>query len=244
MPQQNALGALQFVVADVIGERAERFEHLPRDGFRPDVFLAHPRMLVGKGVEGGIDELPVRLRVFELLQFLHPLVVFDPFHLHLGHLLVLHLVELFAQDDVRVFEDGFHERQQDERVIRRLRIHQRNRLEQIQRQRLVHREILLQLDVHAKLALLPRRSSRRERLASLFRDSLGRFRRSASSRRLLRGLMNSTIFRSSSERNNCQRAFDVRLLLPRRFVTARNELLHRAAAVALFGSAHSATSRA
>ena len=56
---------------------------------------------VGKGVERGIDEFAVRLRIFELFQFFHPLVVFDAFHFHLGHLLVLHLVELFAQDDVR-----------------------------------------------------------------------------------------------------------------------------------------------
>ena len=61
------------------------------------------------------------------------------------------LVELLAQDDVRVFEDGLHEREQDERVIGRLRVHQRDRVEQIQRQRLVHREIVLQLDVDAQL---------------------------------------------------------------------------------------------
>ena len=77
VPQQDAFGALQFVVADVIGEGAERLEHLARDGLGPDVLLADPRMLVGKGVEGGVDELAVRLRVFELLQLLHPLVVFD-----------------------------------------------------------------------------------------------------------------------------------------------------------------------
>ena len=91
--------------------------------FGLDVFLAHPRMPRGEGVERGIDELAVRLGVFEFLQFLHPLVVFDAFHFHLGHLLVLHLVELLAQDDVRVFENGFDEREQHERVIRRLRVH-------------------------------------------------------------------------------------------------------------------------
>ena len=127
---------------------------------------AHPRMLVGEGVERGIDELAVRLRVFELLQFLHALVVFDAFHLHLGHLLVLHLVELLAQDDVRVFEDGLDEREQDERVIRRLRVHQRNRVEQIERQRLIHREIVLQLDVHAKFCS-PSAASRQSAASAL-----------------------------------------------------------------------------
>ena len=42
MAQQHALGALQFVVADVIGEGTERLEHLARDGFGPDIFLARP----------------------------------------------------------------------------------------------------------------------------------------------------------------------------------------------------------
>jgi hypothetical protein len=83
-------------------------------------------------IKRGIDKLAVRLGVFELLQFFHPLFVFDAFHLHLGHLLILHLVELFAQDDVRVFEDGLDEREQNERVFRRLRVHERNRFEQIQ----------------------------------------------------------------------------------------------------------------
>ena len=44
MAQQNPFGPLQFVVADIIGKRTERLEHLPRDGLGPDVFLAHPRM--------------------------------------------------------------------------------------------------------------------------------------------------------------------------------------------------------
>ena len=113
MAQQQALGALQFVILDVIRKRAELLEHLARDRFRPDVFLAHPRMPVGKRVEGGIDEFAFRLGIFELLQFLHALVVFDALHLHLRHLLVFHLVELFAQDDIRVFEDGLHQREQD-----------------------------------------------------------------------------------------------------------------------------------
>jgi len=62
---------------------------------------------------------------------LHAPVVLDAVHLHLGHFPVLHLVELPAQDDVGVFEDGLDEREQDKRVVRRLRINERNGLEQI-----------------------------------------------------------------------------------------------------------------
>ena len=77
VPQQHALGALQFVVADVIGERAELLEHLAGDGLGPDVLLAHPRVLVGEGVEGRSRRTRgCGFGIFELLQLLHPLVVF------------------------------------------------------------------------------------------------------------------------------------------------------------------------
>ena len=152
--QQNALGALQFVVADVIGEGAERLEHLARDGLGIDVFLAHPRVAVGEGVEGGIDEFAVGLGIFQVLQFFDALFVGDAFHLHLGHLAVFQAVELFAQDDVRVLDDGFHHGQQNEGVIRLLGIHEGNGLQQIERERLIHGEILLQLHIHAQVGAI------------------------------------------------------------------------------------------
>ena len=111
MPQQQALGALEFVDLDVIGERAELLEHLPRDGLGPDVFLTHPRVTLRERVERGVDELAVRLGVFQLFQFLHALVVLHAVLLHLGDGLRFELVELPAQDQVRVFEDGLHQRQ-------------------------------------------------------------------------------------------------------------------------------------
>ena len=60
---------------------------------------------------------------------------------------VLDAVELPAQDDLRVLEDRLDQRQQVERVVGRLRVEQRDRLEQVERQRLVHREVVLQIDV-------------------------------------------------------------------------------------------------
>ena len=137
-------------------------------------FLAHPGMLRGEFVEGGINKFAIRFGVFELFELLHALVILDAFHFHLGHLAVLHLIELFAEDDVRIFEDRFNEGEQHERVIRSVGIHQRNRVQQIQGQHLIHGKIFLQIDVHSQ--------------GTLPSSVLG---------------MNSTILRSISERNNC-----------------------------------------
>ncbi len=103
--QQDALGALQFVVANVIGEGAERLKHLTRDGLGTDVFLAHPRMPVGEGVEGGINKFAVGFGIFQLFQLFHALIVFQPLHLHLRHFLRFNFVQLLAQDDVGIVHD-------------------------------------------------------------------------------------------------------------------------------------------
>ena len=84
VPQQQPLGALQFVVEHVLGERPEVLEHLARDRLRADVLLADPRVPVGEGVEGVVDEVAERLRVLELLELLHALVVLDAVGLHLA----------------------------------------------------------------------------------------------------------------------------------------------------------------
>ena len=126
-----------------------------------------------------------------------------------------------------IFENGLDQGEQHERVIRRLRIHERNRFEQIQRQHLIHREIILQLDVHAQLAS---------------RAALGRIpghpaRVVSPPAVALRGLMNSTILRSSSERNNCQARCVCAFFGLGRFVAIADELLHRGATVA-FAAQH------
>ena len=200
--QQHALGALEFVEFDVVGERAELLEHFARDRFGADILLSHPRMPVGERVEGGVDEIAVRLRVFELLQFLHALVVFHPLHLHLGDGLAFHAVELLAQDGVRVFQDRLHERQHDHRVIRRLRVDERQRVVDVERERLVHRKIVLQLHVHPQLRPL-----------GGLGDELDNF-----------------ALHERFEELPC--AFDVRLFGLGRFVAARHQLPHRLAPVA------------
>ena len=211
MPQQEAFGALQVVVADVIRERAERFEHLAGNRFWPDVLLAHPRMFVGKGVEGRVNELAVRLGILKLFQLLDALVEFDAGHFHLRHFLALKFVQLFAQDEVRVFQNRFNQAQQHQRIIRGLRIDERDGFQQVQRERLVHRKILLQLDIDPQLAAV---------VSWLL---------IAGSRLLaLDNFDNSTLNQRAKQ---LPRPFHVRLLCLRRIVAIANQPLHRPAAI-------------
>jgi hypothetical protein len=95
VPEEETFGALQFVIADVIGEGTERLEHFAGDGFGVDVFLADPGMAVGEGVEGGIDELGVGFGMFEFFEFLHAFLVFDALEPSSRRALGFQFVELF-----------------------------------------------------------------------------------------------------------------------------------------------------
>ena len=148
MAQQQPLDALELVGLDVIGERVVLLKHLPSDGLRADVLLAHPGVILGEGVEGGIHEFPTGLRILQLLQLLHSLVVFHALSLEFSDLLALQAVELPTQDHVRILEDGFDQREDIQGVVGRFRIDQPQRVEQVQRQRLIHREVFRQLDIH------------------------------------------------------------------------------------------------
>jgi len=108
-------------------------------------------VFVGKGVESGIDKIAVGLGVFQFFELFHALLIIETGHLHLRHLPALDFVELLAQDDLRVLEDGFDECQQHQGVVRRLGVEQGQGLEQVKRKRLIHREIVLQLDVHPQI---------------------------------------------------------------------------------------------
>ncbi len=89
--------------------------------------------------------------MLQLLELLHSLVVFHPGHFQLGHFLAFELVQLLAQDHIRILQDGFHQREQHKRILRRFRVNQRDRFEQVQREHLIHREIVLQLHVYPQI---------------------------------------------------------------------------------------------
>ena len=60
--QQQALAALEAVAAHVVVEAAVALDHLARDRLRPDVLGLDPGMVLGEEVEGGVEELARRLR--------------------------------------------------------------------------------------------------------------------------------------------------------------------------------------
>ena len=86
--------------------------------------------------------------MLELLELRHALLVVHARRLHLGHRRVLQLRELTAQDGVGVLEDALDEREQIERVGLAVGVEDRDRLDEVERQRLVHREVVLEVDVH------------------------------------------------------------------------------------------------
>ncbi len=158
-------------------------------------------MTFRKRVEGAVNELAVRLGVLHFFEFLHALVVFDAVGLHLGDLLCFEPVELAAEDEVRIFGDRFGEGEEHQRIVGRGGVHEREGIVQIERKRLVHREILLQPDVEAEM------------------DPV----------RVARGEFDDLAFDQGAE--ELPRALEVRLLVFRRFVRAADKRLHGAAAV-------------
>ena len=109
-------------------------------------------MSVGEGVESRVDELGLGLGVLQFLEFRHALVVVQPVRFHFRHRLPPELVELTVQDGARVLEDALDQREEVQGVGVRGRVEQWDRLVQVERQRLVHGEVCLELDVdpHAR----------------------------------------------------------------------------------------------
>ena len=152
MPEQQPLRALQAVFAHILGKRQVALIHLARDRLRPDVLLPDPRMRRRESVERLVEKLALRLRVLDLLQFRHALIVADARRLQLVDFFALQLVHLPAEDLVGVLDNGLAQRQHLERIIRRRPVEQRQRVDQVERECLMQREVVLQLHVHLQLA--------------------------------------------------------------------------------------------
>jgi len=109
--EENAFDAVEVVVFDVVSEAAEVFEHFAGDAFGADVFRADPWVEIGERVESAVDEIAAGFGVFEVFESGETLFEGDPVGFHLLHGLGFGLGELAAEDDVRVFGDGFAERE-------------------------------------------------------------------------------------------------------------------------------------
>ena len=133
-------------MGDELGERAALLEHVPDDRLRGQVGVAHPRMRLAVDRERLLQRLGERPGVGDLLQQLHALLVLDALELHLRDRLAALLVGLRHEDGEGVVEDRLDHRDDVERVLLGLRVQQLQRDEREGRQRLVEREVLLQLD--------------------------------------------------------------------------------------------------
>ena len=160
--QQQALDALQAVEAHVVVEAVVALEHLARDRLRVHVLVAHPRVASREELEGLLDERAARRERLHLVEPADALLVGHALGLQLREQLALDPVELLEQDRARILEHRLDQRQHlvRERLVGRLEV--RERLDHVERERLVQREVPLQVvgDAHAPPA---RRADRARR---------------------------------------------------------------------------------
>ena len=152
VPEQNRFHALQAVLLHVAAEGAEVLEHLAHDALGFHVHV-DPRVLFRKLVVRAVDKLAERLGVLDLLDFFHALVVFHALRLEFVEPCGARLVLLDAQNRLRVLYDAFAQRNHVERVFRAFAVQFRERIYQVERERLVHREVVLQVHVHAQVTV-------------------------------------------------------------------------------------------
>ena len=100
-------------------------------------------MLVGKGVEGLVDEVAVGLGPFQLFQLLHPLFILDALGLQRCHGFALQSIKLSKEDRPRILQNGFDQREHVKGVGFCRRIEQRQGVDQVERQGVVQREVVL-----------------------------------------------------------------------------------------------------
>ena len=111
-------------------------------------------MRLAIGVERLAQPLVQRLRVGDLLEQLHPLLVLDAFGLHRGDGLALGLVGLRHQHREGIVEDRLDHTEDVERIALGFLPQQLQRLQREGRQRLIEREVLLQVDRQRERAAL------------------------------------------------------------------------------------------
>ena len=152
MAKQNRFHALQVVLLYVTAKCREILEHLAHNGLGFNVFV-HPRVNVGKSIERVVNKITQRFRVFDFFKLFEALVVFHALRLEFVHAGIASLALLDAQNRIGILEDAFAQGNHVQCVFRRILVELRERVEQVQRKRLVHREVILQVHVHAQVAV-------------------------------------------------------------------------------------------
>ncbi|KAK4045266.1 hypothetical protein OUZ56_032675 [Daphnia magna] len=117
VPKKQPLGALKFVMTDVLGKGPVALNHLAGDPLWAHLFASQPWVCQHKCIEFGPEELGLRAVVGDLFQFGHSLFVLDAGRLQFGHLLGFPLLDLFAENRVGVFANALHGGEQIEGVV-------------------------------------------------------------------------------------------------------------------------------
>lgn len=147
MAEEDGFAAFEAVGFDVVFEGLPVLEHFAGDGFGPDVGVLEPWAGGDEGVVGVVDEFLAGFGPFDFLEFGHAVLEFDAFVFELGDEFAFQLVDLFAEDGIGVFEDGFDEGEDVEGVVGCVAIELGDGVQQIDAEGLVHREVVRQFDV-------------------------------------------------------------------------------------------------
>jgi hypothetical protein len=90
--------------------------------------------------------------VLDEFEFFHAFVIRNVGGFHAGDFLGLDDVDLAAEDRLGVFDDRFAEREDVEGVVGRLAVELGERVDEVERERLMEREVVLEADVDAEFA--------------------------------------------------------------------------------------------
>ncbi|MCB5294732.1 hypothetical protein BJQ90_04201 [Arthrobacter sp. SO3] len=160
--QHDALRARQSVELDELAKVHRPFVHVPDHGLGGQFEITDPRGGPAVDIEGLPEDFRERLRVGDLLQHGHALVVLDAVGLHRGDRLTARLLLLCGQDLPGLFQRGLNHGDHVQGVGRRLRIQQLQRREGEGGQRLVQGEVGLQMDRQTDRAAVPALLLRRD----------------------------------------------------------------------------------
>ena len=152
MAEQNGFHALQVVLLHITAKCREVLEHLAHNRLGLNVFV-HPWVNVCECIKCVVNKITQRLRVFDFFKLFEALVVFHALRLEFVHAGIASFALLDAQNRFGILEDAFAQGNHIECVFRRILVELRKRVEQVQRKRLVHREVVLQVHIHAQMAV-------------------------------------------------------------------------------------------
>ncbi|CAB4911889.1 unannotated protein [freshwater metagenome] len=163
--QYQALRAHEAVVTDQLREGHRALDHVTDDGLGRQAHLGEPRVRPAVDLEGRNEQLGKGFRPGDLFEEFHPLVVLDAVGLHLGHRFAACGMLLRHQHLAGIVERRLDDRHHVERVGGGVDVEQLERGHRERRQRLIEREVRLQ--VHRQPGMAPVRV----RLGQLFDDS-------------------------------------------------------------------------